>query len=1549
MGFEPASMAEKLGNRYEGRWVAVQLLKLINEEINSITVEPIGPLDQGVDLLVIKKDGIKVLQQVKSRIGSKESWTISILNSIGIFNKMRNHLDTDLKCEFALVSAIPFRKLADICESARMSDNNPQHFYKYQIKDIGKVRLETFNRYCKALNLNPKDKIDLIKAFDYLKRTYIVLFSDDQNTWDSFKTLAGFLLTGNLETAIAALLTYIEENDKYRKAIYADELIDYLIKKHNINPRNLVHDKRIAPKILELQNQFRDTIQPGLIGGRVISRKETLKIIECINAKQDVVLYGAAGNGKSGILYELSEFLHQNSIPWLPIRLDRRIPEKNAEQFGQDMRLPASPVYSLSTLAKYRKCVLILDQLDAIRWTSTHSRAAMDVCMEIVLQVRNLRNNEGHEIVIVFACRTYDLENDQEIKNLMKDKESQSFVKIQVSELSDDQLKEIIGKDFTTLTESQKHILSCPMNLAIWIELKKDETVTDFNSSRELMRRFWENRLKDISAKANISPEQINKVLEPLLDYIESKGEISVPLRVIEKWSDIKDNLISFGILQLNDKRISFYHQHYLDYLISNRLLQQIDEGKKTILSWLGPKENQSLFRREQLRQVLIALSDESLKDFYQSVKELLESEKVRFHLKHLVLELLRQLEIIPEKLKEYCLSLLDNNYWKQHILETVLWKHHRWILYLLKVNILQKWLSNGKDKDINIALWLLRSVAELIPDKVTEVLAPYLTKGGDWPKRILNTICWKETDDSESMFELRIRLTKMGCFKDFIDWESLCAKHPLRALYLLEAIISTLKSDELYSEKERRRIEKWYDKVLKAFECVAKKYPVETWDLLIGHIERLTDTDIENIYSFVDRWEEKEPDEPEIDITRGTVELVIIAGKTLTLENPEELKKRTSKIENSNSPVIQEIIISVYTHLPNNFAEFGLNWLINDTCRFRLGSGNCEPEWMPAVRLISSLSPYCSQELFSKLEDKIIHYHAPEEKEYAKYCLKEWHNIKYDYYWRRYYWGQAQYFLLPALDQNRISKNTANIIGVLNRRFKNYSNEYFLKRGLHGGGWVGSKLDQNLERISDRAWLKIINCKKVTEHGKQVWMKNHVLETSIQQFSGSLAKIAKRFPERFGRLALKFPDDVHKSYISAILDGFGENQPDAKLSEDEKNAWEPAQIETIEALLEKYKAGDDRDTAMSFCRIISKRAEENWSDKTIDRLIYYAKNHPDLPIGKLNVYCDRNSDEASVEILFQNTINCVRGMAAEAIGQLIWIRKDRLEQVMPGLESLVCDPHPVVRMAATRAIIPIFNINKDLAVNLFCKVCADDLRVAASPRILEFYNNVIPTYIEQIRPVIQQMAASHLSDVSFEGARQVAARHVFHGFFKEEFAQCLKGTIPQRKGVVDAAVFLLNNKKYSEKCTEILLNFLNDPDKEVRDEFRGIFKEDILINNPKYEIFIKEFIRSKAFADDPDRFIWDLKELTGNLLPVADVIFAICEEISTTLKEKIRDNFLNYPDTVLEISSILLRLYDQAIDKHEKEVLNQCLDIWDIFFENRVGRVMELTKAIEK
>jgi hypothetical protein len=402
------------------------------------------------------------------------------------------------------------------------------------------------------------------------------------------------------------------------------------------------------------------------------------------------------------------------------------------------------------------------------------------------------------------------------------------------------------------------------------MQLKRDGAIPAFRSTTELMRRFWENRRQVLEQEAGITAVQMDGFLRSLLNYMESRGEISAPASIAANSPSIRDALISYGILQQSLGTISFCHQRYLDHLIAERLLRQIYKGAGSVLSWLGPKENQSLFRREQLRQVLAMLAEESPPDFLSNAQELLKSIQVRFHLKHLVLELIGQLDEIRGEIGEYCLALTDDAHWQEHILETVLLGHHPWVSYLLKTGTLPGWLSSQEEQEVNRTLWLLRSVAKYIPDQVTETLEPFVGKNGDWPGRVLNTICWKEVDDSERMFELRLQLARLGHVKDFVDWKSLCARYPLRAIRLIEAVVSTWGIDEADTATRRKgRFERWYDQDIEALNSAVKQHPAQTWDLLMGHIERLTSIKTDHYDPRLEKWKDSRFHHHETDIAR--------------------------------------------------------------------------------------------------------------------------------------------------------------------------------------------------------------------------------------------------------------------------------------------------------------------------------------------------------------------------------------------------------------------------------------------------------------------------------------------------------------------------------------------------------------------------------------------------------------------------------------------------------------------------------------------------------
>ena len=428
MLLEPGGYAEKLGNRYEGRWVVRQVLHLLNGEIRPITVEAIGDDEAGVDLWIERKDGVREAQQCKIGNSANPDWSMAALNQRRILQYLRRQLERDRSYQFALISSVPAVTLQALSLSARDSTGDPQDFYAHQVKRRSPKLKTAFSDFCRYLELGPEQPNDIASAFDILQRSDFHLFSDDQKTRDDMRAWAGYLVDGEPVTTIAAIADYVEQN--LRKPIYADTIRAHLAGL-GLHPRQLPHDNRVAPAIESLQTQFKTSIGPGLIGGLLLPREETASVLKAVDEHATtgvILLHGAAGAGKSGVLYELSLRLREREIPFLPIRLDRKVPRNNTIQFGKDMGLPESPARCLEALAAQRPSVLILDQLDALRWTSSHSANALEVCKSLVNEVLAARDS-GQKMTVVLACRTFDFKHDPGIKEWLHDGRGQNHVR----------------------------------------------------------------------------------------------------------------------------------------------------------------------------------------------------------------------------------------------------------------------------------------------------------------------------------------------------------------------------------------------------------------------------------------------------------------------------------------------------------------------------------------------------------------------------------------------------------------------------------------------------------------------------------------------------------------------------------------------------------------------------------------------------------------------------------------------------------------------------------------------------------------------------------------------------------------------------------------------------------------------------------------------------------------------------------------------------------------------------------------------------------------
>ena len=91
MSLEPGGRADKYGNKYENRYLAKLLLRLVKEELTSVTVEPLGINSDSVEFISEQKDGTIKHYQCKASNTTHSSWSILDLKKYKVFSWIIPH------------------------------------------------------------------------------------------------------------------------------------------------------------------------------------------------------------------------------------------------------------------------------------------------------------------------------------------------------------------------------------------------------------------------------------------------------------------------------------------------------------------------------------------------------------------------------------------------------------------------------------------------------------------------------------------------------------------------------------------------------------------------------------------------------------------------------------------------------------------------------------------------------------------------------------------------------------------------------------------------------------------------------------------------------------------------------------------------------------------------------------------------------------------------------------------------------------------------------------------------------------------------------------------------------------------------------------------------------------------------------------------------------------------------------------------------------------------------------------------------------------------
>lgn len=609
MPYESGGRADKLGNKYEFNWIVLKFIDIISEKIDAIKVEAIGEEEVGVDVWIRYSNGITEAQQCKGRNASKDYWTLSDLNSRGILKYWKLHLSRDLTTKVSLVSPLPFTNFSDLIYRAKTNDN-AQSFIDYQVNTSSEIK-NLFDNYVNNLGFS-KEK-DIPKIINFLSRTVIRQDPSPENE-EFIKDMISQYFIGDAASIKSKFINLILQGEIYGRWLSFQDL-EKFIKNEKIEFRNLARDDRIIPRINILNDEYKNSFKTLDSGLKI--RKQFDECKKYIQEGKSIIIHGKAGNGKSGLTENIIDWCNKSNILHLDLKLDCYIPEGTAQEWGEKLGFPASISYCLNAFSKEDNTVLILDQLDALRWTARNSKSSLATCLELIREIRNLNSERENKISIIFVCRTYDLENDNGIKALFENKskdDTESWHKVEVNELLENEVEEILGSKYHSFPNKLKQLLRTPSNLYIWEQINNKEEYYQITSTYNLVDKWW----RDLSEKchdASLIEDNLSDLKEKFVKLFTDTGETVFSKRRLLGNERALRYLTSQGMLTEHSNKVSFVHQSFLDCFVAERMILDYYTNSD-VNDILGNKTQQNPTRRYQFQIFLQSLLEESEKDF---------------------------------------------------------------------------------------------------------------------------------------------------------------------------------------------------------------------------------------------------------------------------------------------------------------------------------------------------------------------------------------------------------------------------------------------------------------------------------------------------------------------------------------------------------------------------------------------------------------------------------------------------------------------------------------------------------------------------------------------------------------------------------------------------------------------------------------------------------------------------------------------------------------------------------------------------------------------
>lgn len=1508
MPYEKGGRADKKGNRYEINCIVYELLKVLDGSNYSVVIEALGEVEIGTDILVTNHEGKKEHQQCKARNGSSDTWTISDLKARDIFNVWKTQLDRDCDRIVALVSPMTCHFLVDLNDRANNTSGRADEFYNFQIMKSSKNFQNFYRNLCEEMNIEIGNEIGILKSIDYLKRIYYKQISEYE-IQELINQSIQYQFSSPKSIVYDILVSMIVSKDILGKELTQVVLVNYIEKK-NIKFQLREDDGRIVFRIKELNQEYREsfrTLQEGLI-----HRKE---FDDCIKDTMDgkgVVITGSAGYGKSGCTEAILNFCEETDIPCVAIKLDRRIPHKNCKNWGEDLGLPGSIAYCIHTISRNENAIIILDQLDALRWTQSNSSEALSICTELIHQVEYLNYNREKKISIVFVCRTYDFENDNNIRALFEKRtgEEESWKVIEIGKFEEETVERIVGDIYKDLSVKLRSLLQIPSNLYIWQHLDEKQTYGECLTTSNLIDKWFEQICKR-SIEVGISSKSVAETTNEIVDALDRLGRLFAPKMLLNIDITGLEYLISAEIIVLQNNKIGFVHQSILDYFVSKRMMEKHYAGQ-SIENIMGEKEKQTPGKRYQFQMFLQNILESDTEEFVLIGEELLNSNNVRYYMKFVFYELMGQIQKPDENIVDFFSGNCDNAIWGKYLVNNVALSKKQYVDILMENGTLERWYSD-KNKRPQVFM-LLISISHELENNEIKFIKNHAFENSENDKEFMQCFLHDITEESDEMFELRMLFYEHYpdfAANDYIDIESLMSNFEERTIRLLSFWLRNK------INSKGKNVYRYEEEIIGEENHFIVRNAPAILDELLMYIPKeegakISCSDWSNRYLYRG------------GIERACVELIKKADIVLCKKNPEKFWEYYNLYMGKGYTVFNEIILHGLAFMPSKYSNQIIRYVSSDLDRNIFDYTSGSKDTLGLVKKILKIhTTSCSEIELKKLENKIYHYISPSAVRWYKNRIEQNKTKEFaPVYWS--FWGDLQYDLLPYIPDTRISKKSKELLEVLKRKFYNLESRYYFDGGHEGN--VYSPISG--KNIGKKQWLQIITNKNIKNkrHSKWIEVPGGFVESSFEMYASDFQGEVSRNPQEMIQLVIENKEKVLPGFVDSLFSGI-------EISEKIKEI----NFEILEKLFDTFPCDLVSQRAIYFCEIIKKTEKTSWRKSILMQLKRIATEHkdPELEMNKKMKDCNE---------LLSRSVYCGRGSAAGAIGHLLWEDKSLFAEFKNVIEQMALDINPIVRMATLNALWPSYNIEREWASEKILQIYEADIRM------LSFYDSkkmlflLYPRYKERVCALIKESLIFKDKEIEKISGYTVCEFYIRYNEFETIILDMESKSEEQIKAILDMAVLYLKIEDYREKAKKIILQYMNT---EINIEYSIstiFYNKDIDAKRDKN--FLIKIMNSRISRRIVYAFVHYLEKVAVSIVEYADIIFELSDNILNMSEEELRGTW----GLERDISKLIISLYDETCNtskRTDKIIANKCLELWDIMFERQLGSVREISRKL--